>query len=173
GKERRDTSIQTWERTMLFLKKAGTYLLAGSIILWFASSFGPAGFGVPATESFVSILGKVLEPVFRPLGFTWEIVAALVFGIVAKEVVVGFLGVIFAVQGQGGIGAALTSVLSPVSAVAFMIFVLLYTPCIATIGTIKKETGSTKWAAFSVLYQFMLAYGLALVTVLIGGFLFG
>jgi ferrous iron transport protein B len=169
----RDTSIQTWERTMLFLKKAGTYLLAGSIILWFVSSFGPAGFGVPATESFVSILGKVLEPVFRPLGFTWEIVAALVFGMLAKEVVVGFLGVIFAVQGQGGIGAALTSVLSPVSAVAFMIFVLLYTPCIAAIGTIKKETGSTKWAAFSVLYQFMLAYGLALVTVLIGGFLFG
>lgn len=168
----RDTSIQTWERTVLFLKKAGTYLLLGSIILWFASSFGPAGFGVPATESFVSILGKVLEPVFRPLGFTWEIVAALVFGILAKEVVVGFLGVIFAVQGQGGIGAALTSVLSPVSAVAFMIFVLLYTPCIATIGAIKKETGSTKWAAFSVAYQFLLAYGLALLTVLVGGFLF-
>ncbi|MGM0687502.1 MAG: ferrous iron transport protein B, partial [Promethearchaeati archaeon] len=168
----RDTSIQTWERTVLFLKKAGTYLLTGSVVLWFASSFGPAGFGIPTTESYVSILGKFAEPIFRPLGFTWEIVAALIFGLLAKEVVVGFLGVIFAVQGEGAIAAALQAVMSPVSAFAFMIFVLIYTPCIATIGVIKKETGSTKWAAFSVLYQFLLAYALAFITVFIGGLFF-
>ncbi|MGV9102869.1 MAG: ferrous iron transport protein B [Promethearchaeia archaeon] len=168
----RDTSIQTWERTVLFLKKAGTYLLTGSVILWFASSFGPAGFGIPATESYVSILGRIAEPIFRPLGFTWEIVAALIFGLLAKEVVVGFLGVIFAVQGEGAIATALQAVMSPVSAFAFMVFVLIYTPCIATVAVIKRETGSTKWAAFSVLYQFLLAYALAFIAVFIGGLFF-
>ncbi len=167
------TITHAWERGVLFLKKAGTYLLAGAIILWFLANIGPAGFGVPIEESFVAIIGNAVTPVFAPIGFPWQIVTALLFGLLAKEVVVESLGIIFSVQGTVAIGASLAGVLGPVQALALMVFVLLYTPCIATIGAIKKETGSWKWAGFSVLYQVVLAYAAAFVIVLIGGLLIG
>ncbi len=162
----------TWDRGMLFLRKAGSYLLAGAMILWFISSVGPGGWGVPVQDSYVAILGHILAPVFAPLGFSWQIVSALVFGLLAKEVVVESMGIIFAVQGKAAIGAALAGVLTPVSAFALMVFVLLYTPCIATVGTTMKETGSWRWALFSVAYQLVLAYLMALAVVTIGGLIF-
>ncbi|MGY5852629.1 MAG: ferrous iron transport protein B [Candidatus Thorarchaeota archaeon] len=163
------TLRHTWDRGLLFLKKAGSYLLVGAIILWFIANFGPTGYvGENIEASFVAILGKTLQPVFGPLGFSWQIVAALVFGLLAKEVVVESLGIILA-PGEVGIGAALAGVISPLSAVALMVFVLLYTPCIAAVGAVRQETGSNKWTAFSVGYQLILAYLSALAVVIIGG----
>ena len=165
--------IHMWERASLFLKKAGTYLLAGAIILWFISNTGPGGFVVPVEESFVSILGHFFEPIFAPLGFNWQIVAALIFGLLAKEVVVEAISIIYAVQGEAALAGALAASITPVSALALMVFVLLYTPCIAVIGIIRKETGSNKWTVFSVVYQIVLAYTAALVVVVVGGLLIG
>jgi len=166
------TIIHAWERGVLFLKKAGTYLLAGAIVLWFIANIGPAGFGVPVSESYIALLGNALTPLFAPIGFPWQIVAALIFGLLAKEVVIESLGIIFTVQGEAAIGTSLALLLGPVQALALMVFVLLYTPCIAAVATIKKETGSWKWAGFSVLYQLILAYVAALVIVLVGGLFF-
>ena len=166
------TVTHAWERGVLFLKKAGTYLLVGAIVLWFIANIGPAGFGVPVGESYIALLGNALTPVFSPIGFPWQIVAALIFGLLAKEVVIESLGIIFSVQGEAAIGTSLALLLDPVQALALMVFVLLYTPCIAAIGTIRKETGSWKWAGFSLLYQLILAYIAALVVVLVGGLFF-
>ncbi|MFW9848934.1 MAG: ferrous iron transport protein B [Candidatus Thorarchaeota archaeon] len=167
------TLTHAWERGTIFLKKAGTYLLGGAIFIWFIANVGPTGYGVPVEQSFVAIFGNAIAPLFAPLGFPWQIVTALIFGLLAKEVVVESLGVIFSVQGNAAIATTLAGLLGPVQALALMVFVLLYTPCIATVGAIKKETGSWKWAGFSVLYQVILAYIVALVVVLIGGIFVG
>ena len=159
-----------WDRGLMFLKTAGTYLLVGSIIMWVLSSFGLGGYAVPVDESFASILGKLFEPLFLPLGFTWQIVTALIFGFIAKEAVVQTLSIIYAVGGTATLAVALTASISPLSAFAMMVFVLLYVPCLATIGAIRKETGSWKWTAFSIIYQLILAYIVALGVIFIGGF---
>ena len=161
-----------WDRGLLFLKTAGTYLMIGSIIMWVLSSFGFAGYGVPVEASFASMLGRIFEPLFLPLGFSWQIVTALIFGVIAKEAVVQTLSIIYAVGGST-LGVALTASISPLSAIALMVFVLLYIPCMATIGAIRKETGSWKWTAFSVIYQLILAYLVALIAIFVGGFFIG
>jgi len=155
--------IHMWERGVVFLKKAGTYLLAGAIILWFLSSF-PWG----AEQSYTYMLGHVLEPVFRPLGFDWRLSASLIFAFMAKEIVVEALGVIYAMAGETAIGAALAASITPVSGLAFMAFVLIYVPCLATIGVIKQETGSWKWVGVTVLYELILAYIVGLMIVGVG-----
>ncbi|MHA1771503.1 MAG: ferrous iron transport protein B [Candidatus Thorarchaeota archaeon] len=162
-----------WERGVMFLKQAGTYLFIGSLVIWVASSFGPAGYGVPIEQSYVGILGKLSEPIFAHMGFSWQIVVGLIFGILAKEAVIQSLSIIFAVQGTSGLHAALLGTITPISAFALMIFVLLYVPCVGTIGAVKKETGSWKWTAFSVTYQMLLAYFIATLVYLIGGLFLG
>ena len=157
-----------WDRGMLFVRTAGTYLLAGSIVMWILSSFGPAGLGVPVDESFAAILGRSLELIFMPLGFSWQIVTGLIFGFLAKEAVIQSLAIVYAVGGIA-LETALIGSMTPLSAVAFMVFVLLYVPCLATVGAIKKETGSWKWTVFSVGYQLVLAYIVALLVIIIGG----
>ena len=162
-----------WDRGLLFLKTAGTYLLVGSIIMWGLSSFGFGGYGVPVEASFASMLGKLLEPIFIPLGFSWQIVTALIFGFIAKEAVIQTLSIIYAVAGTTTLEAALLASITPLSAFALMVFALLYVPCLATIGAIRKETGSWKWTAFSILYQLILAYLVAVGVILIGGLFIG
>lgn len=162
-----------WDRGLVFLKTAGTYLLIGALIMWVLSSFGPAGYGVPVESSFASMLGKFVEPIFMPLGFSWQIVTALIFGFIAKEAVVQTLSIIYAVEGTGTLAAALLTSITPLTAFTLMVFVLLYIPCLATVGAVKKETGSWKWTLFSVVYQIILAYSIALGVVVIGGFALG
>lgn len=159
-----------WDRGLLFLRTAGSYLLVGSIIMWVLSSFGLGGYGVPIDSSFASMLGQLIEPIFIPLGFTWQIVTALIFGFIAKEAVIQTLSIIYAVGGTATLAAALSASISPLSAIALMVFVLLYIPCLATVGAIRKETGSWRWTAFSIFYQLVLAYLVALAVIFIGGF---
>ncbi|TFG30223.1 ferrous iron transport protein B [Candidatus Thorarchaeota archaeon] len=162
-----------WDRGLLFLKTAGTYLLIGALIMWVLSSFGPTGYGVSVETSFASILGKFIEPIFLPLGFSWQVVTALIFGFIAKEAVVQTLSIIYAIEGTSTLATALLASITPVTAFALMVFVLLYVPCLATVGAIRKETGSWKWTLFSILYQLMLAYLVAMAVIVIGGFLIG
>ncbi|MFW9787796.1 MAG: ferrous iron transport protein B [Candidatus Thorarchaeota archaeon] len=158
-----------WDRGVLFVKTAGTYLLAGGIIMWVLSAFGPTGLGGPVDESFAAILGRFVQPIFGPLGFSWQVVMGLIFGFLAKEAVIQSLAVVYAV-GNVSLESALIASISPLTAVALMVFVLLYIPCLATVGAIRKETGSWKWTAFSVIYQLVLGYIIALLVVIIGGF---
>ena len=124
--------------------------------------------------SFIGRLGRTIEPLFRPLGFGWREAVALITGFVAKEVVVSTLGVLYNAGGEkdGELSFLLRdkSGLNPVTAYAFLVFVLIYTPCLATLAAIKQETKSFKWTLFSVFYEITLAWVLAYLIVKIGGF---
>jgi ferrous iron transport protein B len=162
--------LHMWERGVSFLKKAGTYLLLGAVIIW-ALSVLPWGVEPGSGESLIGVIGQGLQPIFAPLGFSWQIVSSLVFAFLAKELVVESLGVIYGVGGEASIQAALIASITPVSAFALMVFTLLYVPCLATVGVIKKETGSWKWTLFAVASEIIIAYIAALVIVAVGGLL--
>ncbi|MGD6808824.1 MAG: ferrous iron transport protein B [Candidatus Bathyarchaeia archaeon] len=164
----RGSVLHMWERGVSFLKKAGTYLLVGAVIIW-ALSVLPWGVEPGSGESLIGLVGQTLQPIFAPLGFSWQIVSSLVFAFLAKELVVESLGVIYGVAGEASIQGALIASITPVSAFALMVFTLLYVPCLATVGVIKKETGSWKWTLFAVASEMVIAYVAALAIVGIGG----
>jgi ferrous iron transport protein B len=164
----RGSVLHMWEHGVSFLKKAGTYLLLGAVILW-ALSVLPWGVEPGSGESLIGLIGQTFQPIFAPLGFSWQIVSSLVFAFLAKELVVESLGVIYGVGGEATIQAALIASITPVSAFALMVFTLLYVPCLATGGVIKKETGSWKWTLFAVVSEMVIAYLAALAIVAVGG----
>ncbi len=163
----RSALLHTWERGAAFVKKAGTYLLAGAVLLWLLSVL-PWGVTAGSGDSLIGQIGQALQPVFAPLGFSWQIVSSLIFAFLAKEIVVESLGIIYGVGGEADIQGALLASISPVSAFALMVFTLLYVPCLATVGVIKKETGSWRWTLFAIASEVLVAYFVALVIVVIG-----
>jgi len=158
--------VHMWERGVLFLKKAGTYLLGAGMLVWFLVSFP---MGAPIEQTYAGMIGHAVEPLLRPLGFDWRIGAALVFGLLAKEVVVEALGIIFAVEGEAALSSVIASAFTPVQGLALMVFVLLYVPCIAVVATVRAETGSWKWTLFGPVYQTVLAWIMAYMVVVVGG----
>lgn len=151
--------LHTWEKTKGFLRKAGTIILAASIVIWILSSL-PMGVEYGSQESVIGQIGTVISPIFAPLGFgEWQPSVALIFGVVAKEVVVGTLSSLFGVAEEGiGIENAVHSLFTPLTAFSFMAFVLLYVPCFAALGTIKQETNGWKWPLTMVLITTVTAY---------------
>jgi len=153
----------TWEKGSMYIRKAGTVILLGSVLMWFLANFSlrlsEVDYG--SRSSIAGQMGVFLEPLVAPLGFDWKIAVALIFGFFAKEIVVGSLGVLYH---TGESGRALTDSISsdptftPLTSMGLMVFTLLYVPCIATVGAIKQETGSWKWAIFSVIYSTILAW---------------
>lgn len=153
----------TWDKGKGFLKKAGGIIFAISVMVWFLSNFNLHGM-TDINNSILSYIGKVISPIFAPLGFgTWENSISLLAGLMAKEVVLGTMGVIFG----GDLKMSLANHFTPVSAYAFLVFVLLYTPCISTIVTMKKEYGKNM-AIFSVAYQLILAWIISFMVYRIG-----
>lgn len=143
----------TWDKGKGFLKKAGTIIFSVSIIVWILSNFNFSGM-TDINSSFMAYIGKFISPIFKPLGFaSWQNSVSLLTGIMAKEVVVGTMGVIYG----GDLTSVLPTAFTPLSAFSFLVFVLLYTPCISLIATMKKEYGG-KMALFSVVYQLVLAW---------------
>lgn len=161
--------LHTWEKSKGFLRKAGTIILAASIIIWILSSF-PAGVEYGSQESVIGQIGTAISPIFAPLGFgEWQPSVALLFGVVAKEVVVSTLSSLFGVAEEGvGITGAVHSLFTPLTAFVFMIFVLLYVPCFAALGTIKQETNSWKWPLTMVLITTVTAYVVSLIAYGVG-----
>jgi ferrous iron transport protein B len=148
-----------WDKVSSFLKRAGTVIFAVVTALWILAILP---FGVePYSEA--SILGKIgsfIAPIFKPAGFgTWQASVGLFAGIVAKEAVVATLGMVYAGVEEGTqLITAIQGAFTPLTAMAFMVMTLLYTPCAAVIGTIKKETNSSKWAVFAVVYTFVIGW---------------
>lgn len=223
--------IHMWEKAVVFLKKMGTVILVGSIIIWFLSNFpvhkkysvdydkliesrikefneeinsipksNPeygelkaqienrkreeiSGIEVRQREemiekSFIGMIGKAIEPFFKPLGFSWKEGVALITGFVAKEIVVSTLGVLYgsadSEESQDLKNALLkNSGMTPLIAYAFLVFVLIYTPCLATVAAIRKETGSVKWTLFSIGYEMSLAWILSFLIVNVGRIITG
>jgi ferrous iron transport protein B len=149
----------TWEKGKGFLRKAGTFIFAGSILIWLLSYAGPGGFAVDMDDSFLAMIGGVIAPLLIPLGFgTWQAGASLITGFLAKEVVISTMSIIYAVADEEALQAILPQFFTPLQAYSFMAFILLYTPCLATVAVIRKETGSAKWTWFSVLYGLIVAF---------------
>lgn len=163
----------TWEKGKGFLRKAGTIILAGSVIIWLMSYAGPGGFGVEMDDSFLAKFGGLIAPLLHPLGFgTWQAGSTLVPGFLAKEVVVSTMNIIYHAPDTAGLESQIGQVFTPLSSVSFMVFILLYIPCLATVGVIKKETASWKWTFFAMGYSLVLAYIVSMV-VFQGGRLLG
>ncbi|APX72657.1 ferrous iron transport protein B [Companilactobacillus allii] len=163
----------TWDKSKGFVKKAGTVIFAGTVLIWLLSNFGPTGFITNIDHSFSALLGKVMLPVFAPIGITsWEAISALFTGILAKEVISSSMMVLFHTTSQTALIATFGQMFTPVSAYALLVFILLYVPCFATIGTIKSETGSTKWAIYSIFSSLFIAYTLSFIIFQIGSLLF-
>jgi len=170
------TLIHAWERGSLFLKKAGTIILLVVILSWFLSNYPweavHQGEEFMISNSYIAQLGGLLEPYFRPLGFNWMAAVALFFGFLAKEAVVGTFATMLGVsEGEASQALASAGIFTPVTGFAFMAFTLVYTPCMATLGAIYRETNSWKWTVFTVVYELALAYLVALAIVTFGSLL--
>lgn len=162
----RTVAIYVWEKVKDYLSKAGTTIFIASIVMWIILNFGPQGYTTEMSGSFGAILGRVLVPFFAPLGLGfWQIAVALIAGVSAKEVVVSSCAVLFGVpninSGQGMntlVGILGTVGFGQLNAFCLMVFCLLYIPCMATLATIKKESGSWKWTGFTALFQLAVAW---------------
>ena len=152
--------LHTWEKVKGFLRKAGTIILACSIILWALSIF-PLGVEYGSAGSVLGMIGGVIAPIFAPLGFgTWQAAVAIIAGLAAKEVVVSTFGTLAGMEedDEEGITNLVHDTFTPLSAYSFMAFTLLYTPCFAAIGAIKQETNSYKWALTMCAITLVTAY---------------
>ncbi|MBN2421726.1 ferrous iron transport protein B [Candidatus Woesearchaeota archaeon] len=163
--------IHMWERGKSFILKAGTTIFAIVIIIWLLANL-PLGVEYASKQSFVGKAGQIIAPLFKPLGFgTWQATVSLIFGLAAKEVIISTFGTVYQVQ-EANITSVLQNVFTPLSAISFMVFVLLYFPCISTVAVIKKETGSWKWALFSIIYTTVVAWIMSFI-VYQGGLILG
>lgn len=171
----RTIAIFVWEKVKGYIVKAGTIIFVASIIIWFLLEFNLAG-KTDITSSLGASIGEFIAPVFRPLGFgNWQATLSLIAGIMGKEIVVSTISVIYGIGDvvTDGNMLALSSQLkaagfTQLSAYSFMVFSLLYTPCVATLGVIKKETNSWKWTVFSFVYQIFVAWIVATIIYQIG-----
>ena len=147
----------TWEKGKQYLKKMGGIILVASIIVW-ALGYFPHNESLQhqqqLEQSYIGQMGKTIEPIFAPQGFNWKLDVGLVSGIGAKEIVASTIGVLYGDENAIANDNSITSL----TAFCFLLFVLLYFPCIATIAAIKGETGSWKWALFAALYTTALAW---------------
>ena len=137
----------TWEKGKEYLKKMGGVILVASIIVWALGYFGPMGPAPSLAESFIGRMGQAVEPLLSLQGFNWQLDVSLIAGVGAKEIVASTIGVL------GGLDT-----ITPLAAYAYLLFVLLYFPCIATIVAIKHETGTWSWAVISAVYTTCVAW---------------
>jgi len=162
----RNVLLSMWTRSSLFVKKAGTIIFLAVVLVWLLSSL-PFGVEYAGENSLIGKFGKLLTPLFKPAGFGfWQAGVALLFGILAKEVVVGTLGTLYGAT-EEGLKEVLLQHFTPLSAYAFLIMTLIYIPCIAAIATIKRET-NWKWTALAVSYSLILGWVLSVLFYQIG-----
>lgn len=174
----RTIRIYVWNKLKDYLSKAGTTIFLASIAIWFLLNFGVTGMVENPADSFGAVIGKVFAPLLAPAGLgMWQIGVALLSGISAKEVVVSSFAVLFGVSNANS-SAGMATVVSnihavnpafgPLNAYCLILFCLLYVPCVATIATVKKESGSTKFTLAMIAFQMLLAWGVSTLVFQIG-----
>lgn len=174
----RTIRIYVWNKLKDYLSKAGTTIFIASILIWAVLNFGPGGMIQNPAESFGAMLGRWLEPVMRPAGLgLWQIIVSLIAGISAKEVVVSSFSVLFGVGGSqtpAGMDLVMENLKSidpsfgPLNAYCMMLFVLLYVPCAAAMGTIRRESGSVSFMVKLAAFQMLFAWAMATLVFQIG-----
>ena len=148
-----------WDKARDFLQRAFTIIFVATLIIWFLQSFDThLNFVQDSAQSLLAGVGKLLSPIFRPLGFgDWRITTALVTGFTAKEAVVSTLGILTG-TGMDGLAAGLSGLFTTASAVSFLTFTLLYTPCVAAIAAIGRELGGKWRGAVVAVFQCVIAW---------------
>lgn len=170
--------IHMWDRGKAFIVKAGTIIFVACAVIWFTSSFNWTLQMVDAQDSILASIGKVIAPIFAPIGFgNWQSAVSTVSGLVAKENVVGTFGVLFGIaEAAEDTPALLTQIgtmFTPASGLAFIAFNMLNAPCFAAIGAIRREMGSWKWMWITIGFQTLTAYIVALIINQVGSLILG
>ncbi len=174
----------TWERGKQYLKKMGGIILIASIVVWFLGYFPhyennvepqqlsmSENLSAQENQSYLGKIGKIIEPVIKPLGFDWKLGIGLLSGVGAKELVISSLSVIYAEKETTDVNLGSRIQITPLVAFCYMLFVLIYFPCLATLVAIKQESGSWKWALFAAFYTTLLAWVLSFAVFQIGSLL--
>jgi len=168
----RNTLIRIWEKLKDFLIRAGTIILIMSIVLWFLQNFDSSlNLVGNSADSILAAIGGFIAPIFRPMGFgVWQAAVALLTGLIAKEAVVASLSMFygFALTATGETVAAMMAGFTPLSAFAYLVFILLYVPCVAAVSTLYREMKSLKWTMLSIGWQIAVAYIISLLVYRIG-----
>lgn len=178
---KRTILIYVWDKVKDYLTKAGTTIFLASIVIWFILNFGPKGMTEDMSQSFGALFGKFISPILIPAGLgLWQVVVALISGLAAKEVVVSSFSVLYGIaniSSAEGMNSLITLLseqnFTALNAYSFMLFCLLYTPCVATIAVVKRELKSTKWTVVSILFQLGVAYLVSVLFFQIGSFITG
>jgi ferrous iron transport protein B len=163
----------TWEKGAQYLKKMGGIIMVASILIWFLGYYpNDHSYSTKAEQqehSYIGQIGKAIEPAIKPLGFDWKLGIGLLSGVGAKELVVSSLGVLYTNEEDiESVNLSNRIPITPVAALAYMLFVLIYFPCVATLAAIKQESGSWKWALFAAFYTTALAWIVAFIVNQIG-----
>jgi ferrous iron transport protein B len=162
----------TWEKGAQYLKKMGGIIMVASILVWFLGYYPRGNYETVAEQqehSYIGQIGKAIEPAIEPLGFDWKLGVGLLSGIGAKELVVSTLGVLYTNEEDiESVNLSDRIPVTPTVALGYMLFVLIYFPCVATLAAIKQESGSWKWAFFSAFYTTALAWAVAFTVKTIG-----
>ena len=165
----KSVGLLLWEKAKDFLERAFTVIFMATIIIWFLQTFDARlNVVTDSANSLLALVGQLIAPLFAPLGFgDWRMVTALISGFTAKEAVVSTLAVLLGTS-MAELGSALTAVFTPLTAVSFLVFTLLYTPCVAAVATIRRELDSSLKALGVVLLQCGVAWAVAFVAYHLG-----
>lgn len=174
--------LETWDKGKGYLIKAGTIIFAMTVMIWFLSSFNSDGMTEDMDQSYLASIGSATSVLFAPQGFdTWEAGAAVVTGVMAKEAVVSTMGILYGIGDDVStevddaedtasqfMATSMATGFTPLAALAFMVFTQLYSPCVTALGTVKKETQSWKWMAFTFVYTCAVAWIASLLVYQVG-----
>lgn len=165
----RSVLLLMWDKAKDFLQKAFTVIFAATVVIWFLGAFDSRlNYVSDSSNSLLAAIGRLISPVFAPLGFgDWRVSTALITGFTAKESVVSTLGVLLG-TGTAGLGETLSALLTPLSALSFLVFTLLYTPCVAAVATIRRELNSTPKTVGVVVFQCVVAWLCAFIVYSVG-----
>jgi len=175
----------TWEKGAQYLKKMGGIIMVASILIWFLGYYPRQADNETLAEqqeqSYIGQIGQGIEPLIRPLGFDWKLGIGLISGIGAKELVVSTIGVLYheeetqviaATEGNSStLSSRMAQSMTPLTAISYMLFVLIYFPCVATLAAIKQESGKWRWAIFTALYTTTLAWLVSFMVYQVGSFI--
>ncbi|MDY6877609.1 MAG: ferrous iron transport protein B [Chloroflexota bacterium] len=150
----RTIGLLVWQRSLAFLKKAGTLILLVSVVVWILSAL-PGG---EIETSFLAQIGRLLEPAGRLMGFDWRLMVALLTGFIAKENSIATLGVLFGAGEGAGLAETLAATFSAATALAFLVVQMLFIPCVATVAVVRQETGSWRWTLFNVGFLLLVSW---------------
>jgi ferrous iron transport protein B len=162
----RTIGILIWQRSLSFLKRAGTLILVVSVVLWALSAL-PTG---EIETSFLASIGRLMAPVGALMGLSWEMMVALLTSFIAKENAIASLAVIYGAGEEAGLAQILPRVLTPAAALSYLVVQMLFIPCVATVATVYTETNSWKWTLFNLLLLFVVSFGLGILVFQIAAF---